>query len=137
MTDKTRTTVYLTDENIEWMDSKSINRSELINKLVRRYREGGEQMDAALADFERERIKSEMEQAEAKLDTLERQLNRIDDVVVSPEQREREQLEQTFETLTNIPADPDNMAIQNQADSHDMTPEEFATELEEWRENNA
>jgi predicted nucleic acid-binding Zn-ribbon protein len=137
MTDKTRTTVYLTDANVEWMDSQSINRSELINKLVRRYREGGGQMDAVLADFEKERIRSQMEQAKARLETLEGQLERVDDVVTSPEERREEQLHETFADMTGIPADPDNPAVRNQADNHDMDAETFADRLATWRADDA
>lgn len=137
MTDKTRTTVYLAQDNVDWMDAQSINRSDLINKLIRRYREGGRDMNAVLATFEKERIKSEMEQTRAKLETLEQQFDRVDDTVKSPEEARKEELRNTFADMQGIPADTDNMAVQNQAESHDMKPREFADKLQQWRQDNA
>lgn len=75
---------YVEEDHLEWMDRENVNRSELVNELLQRYRDGKGQMDAAIRDFRLEQLESEAEmledEAESKLEQAEKKRERVEDL---------------------------------------------------------
>ncbi len=78
------TSFYVDEDHLEWMERENINRSELVNDLLGRYRDGKGQMDAAIREFRIEQLEDEAEEleseAETKLSRAEKKRERIEDL---------------------------------------------------------
>jgi len=135
--DREPTSFNCREDHKEWMDAQNLNRSEFLNQLITDFRESGGSVDDIMTRFQLRQLEMEHEQLTKRAELVNDQMEQLEESMETQEEVERRQLVETFEKMDRIPADPDNMAVQNQAENHDMTPEEFAKELQEWRENNA
>jgi hypothetical protein len=133
MTDKTPTSVNLTNENLEYLDSETDNRSAFINRLIREYREGGS-TDAMMQRYRLELLSTERGLARKRMESLQEQIDEIQSAMETAEERREREFTETAERMDGIPADPSNPAVQTQAENLDMEPSAFADRLETWRE---
>jgi len=123
-------TVNLDDQNVEWLDAETDNRSAFVNKLVTKAREGSGEIDEAVAQFQREKLRRDREALEVKIEGIEKQLETIDNRVEAAEGRKEASLEATIDALEKTPRDPTNSAVQAHAERLGMSPQALVEELE-------
>lgn len=123
-------TVNLDDGNVEWLDAETDNRSAFVNKLITKAREGSGEIDEAVAQFQREKLRRDREALKVQIEGIEEQLEAIDDRMETAAGQRETSLEAVLENLSTTPRDPTNVAIRENAKDLGMTPEKLVTELE-------
>jgi predicted nucleic acid-binding Zn-ribbon protein len=129
MSDKKVTSVGLDPKNAEYLDQETNNKSRFINDLIEAHRHGTSEMEEVVIRYQREQLQSELRQIESRKESVESQLEIIDKRVTSKEQHREEQFAEAREVLADVPADPENPAVENWASKLDMTPSELLEEL--------
>jgi hypothetical protein len=121
------------------LEDPDVNASDLINRMLRHYRDGGRLADVALG-MRLEELRREREDAEAEISRLESRVSDIRD-----EERRLERKLENKETrldsavdeflgLDGTPAlDPDNAAVKNYAAKAGVPAEQFVEEVEARR----
>lgn len=138
---KTRVTLTLEEENVEWLDSVCNNRSAYVNDILEEARVGEYETMDILTAFERKKLDVEQKQLQAKLEAIEEAKEEFE----SKEERQtRETWEKAMRHITppamrsvdteSWQPDPSNDAVQHYADMLDITPEEFAERYPEKRQ---
>jgi len=130
MGDRKATSLYLEVDHVEWMEQKNLNRSEFVNDLIGRYREGNGRMDEAVARFRLEQLESEEATVETRLDSIQSEKERLRDQLKTSQAKAKVELEEAKESLEGTPREPTNAAIQTWADELGMTPQELIEALE-------
>lgn len=123
-------TVNLDDANVEWLDAETDNRSAFVNKLITKAREGNNDIERVVAQYQREQLERERAKLEVQLESVHDQLEAVDQRVSVAESQENAELEKSIEDLSGTPRDPTNIAIQKHAKKLGMTPEALIEELE-------
>lgn len=123
-------TVNLDDGNVEWLDAETDNRSAFVNKLVTKAREGSGEIDEAVAQFQREKLRRDRAALEVQIEGIEEQLETIDNRMEATAGQKEASLEATIEELSDTPRDETNPAIQNHAQKLNMSPDALVEELE-------
>jgi len=123
-------TVNLDEANVEWLDSETDNRSAFVNKLITRAREGGDEIDRVVAQYQREQLERERAKLEVQLESVHEQIEAVNNRVEVSESQRAASLEQSLEDLSETPRDPTNPAIQKHARELNMSPADLVEELE-------
>lgn len=123
-------TVNLDDVNVEWLDAETDNRSAFVNKLVTKAREGSGEVDEAVAQFQREKLRRDREALEVQIEGIDKQLETIQKRMEAAEGQKEASLEASIEDLEGTPRDPTNPAIQTHAERLNMSPAALVEELE-------
>lgn len=134
MTDKTPTTLNLTEANIEYLDAETDNRSAFVNELLEAHREGIGDM---LNQYRLDQLQVEKDTALSKAERIDDEMEAIRGQIESAEERREREFAETAEQMDGIPAAPDNAAVQTQAEKLDMDPAAFADRLRTWRQDDA
>jgi hypothetical protein len=104
MTEKEPTSINLRTDHKNWMDEKSINRSELINELLEEYRNGGQRSERAAKEYRKQQLSVDVAKLQSELETKTSQLQRIENELNSidnEKEQEREQvIQEAVETFT-------------------------------------
>lgn len=98
------TSFYIDEDHVEWMERENVNRSELVNDLLSRYREGKGQADAAVRDFRIEQLEDEAEQLESEGQTKMKQADKKRERIQDLKQRystEEQQKEESIDAILN------------------------------------
>ena len=82
--------VYLEEEHIEWIESQNLNRSEFMNELVKRHRNGQGQIEDAVREFRVEQLRSEISAKESQVQSQRRELEHLLEYEEQVEERESE-----------------------------------------------
>ena len=130
MGERKATSVYLEVDHVEWMERQNLNRSEFVNDLISRYRDGNGRMDEAVARFRLEQLSSEEVSVESRLETIQSEKERLREQLETSEKKAKVELEQAKDALQDTPKEPTNPAIQNWASDLGMTPQELIEQLE-------
>lgn len=77
-------------------------------------------------------IQREKNERERELDREQQEAEALRSKLEAVSSFDEKQRQETFETLETVPWEPDNPAIQTNADDLDMTPEELIAELEDY-----
>lgn len=133
MSNKRRITVSVNEELVDYLDGRYPNRSEKIESLIRKDREYGGQSRAAVLDLRLEQLRSEREQAQATVERVENEMDRIRERVAATEGTHEDALRAAFERCGDIPPDPENPGIRTQAGNVGLTPTEFAEQLDAYQ----
>lgn len=123
-------TVNLDDVNVEWLDAETDNRSAFVNRLITTAREGSGEIDQAVAQFQREKLRRDREALEVKIEGIDKQLSTIDNRMEANAGQNQASLEAAIDDLSDTPRDPTNPAIQNHAQKLNMSPHALVEELE-------
>ena len=123
-------TVNLDDVNVEWLDAETDNRSAFVNKLVTKAREGSGEVDEAVAQFQREKLRRDREALQVQIEGIDKQLETIQKRMEAAEGQKKASLEASIEDLEGTPRDPTNVAIQKHAERLNMSPAALVEELE-------
>lgn len=129
MTEKQIVSVSLTEENVEWLDAQTNNRSAYLNDVIDEIREGGGSA-AVIREFERRRLESQRKSIKAQLDTVTDQLEAIESMESKQEQQQNEVIERCVENWGRLP-DRDSPGVETQAEKAGMEPDEFYEALKE------
>lgn len=130
---KTRKNISIDSELAEIVDSREeFNLSGFVNAcLEQHFAQAGATSPAETA------MRARLEELEAELEDLEREQHRIrekrneiEEQLEEESDSEHELIEQARETLSSVPREPDNPAIQNWAGKLGITPEQLIDELE-------
>lgn len=145
MTEKERRTVTISKENDEWLGENGRNASQVVDELVTKRRESGG-LDAAIAQFRIEQVKSEIESMEKQLEMKRDELAEIKEDQRKAERRESvresERWDETLSALdfthlqsTGTYISASDGVVADRAAEHDMTVEEFRAEaIERYEE---
>jgi len=135
MTDKVQTKVYLPPDVKAMLDADPRSNSEAVEAaLVAEY--GGEKMTAVerrLDEYDRRisMIDSEINEREREKRELGEEKNALEERVEQRRTRFEQQLDDVADILKGVPLDPDNPAVQTQAEKLDLTPDELITKLQD------
>lgn len=123
-------TVNLDEENVEWLDAETDNRSAFVNRLVTKAKEGSGEIDEAVAQFQREKLRRDREALEVQIEGIDKQLETIHKRMEAAEGQKEASLEASIDDLEGTPRDPTNPAIQTHAERLNMSPADLVEELE-------
>jgi len=123
-------TVNLDEENVEWLDAETDNRSAFVNRLVTKAKEGSGEIDEAVAQFQREKLRRDREALQVQIEGIDKQLETIHERMEAAEGQKQASLESSIEALEGTPRDETNPAIQTHADRLNMSPADLVEELE-------
>lgn len=137
MSEKTPTSVNLRDAHIDRMDQRGLNRSELVNRLLDEYFDGGEAVSAAVEQYHIRQLKAQEEAAKAQFEAAREQRRKAEESVTTAEDKAEERFAEVAAEMDGIPADPSNPAVQTQAEKLDMDAGAFADRLRTWRADDA
>lgn len=138
MSDKEQKKVYLTPELAALLDAHPRSNSDVTASALNAYLKTKEiaDIEERLDELSREitekqsqinNRKRDLQQMEEERESLKARLNRLEDIHES----EDEKLQEAIAKLEDAPRDPDNPAVQTQADKLGMDPEELVQELPE------
>jgi hypothetical protein len=134
MTEKKLVSLNLSVDNVEWLDRVCNNRSAEVDEILTAYRRGGGNVEAAIERMRRELLLEKKRSLEGQLDSVESELNDIDDNIKTQEQHRNQVVQEAFDTLGDVPTNPDDAHIKHWAGKANMDPEEFAEAYEEMKE---
>lgn len=134
MSDKRRRSVTIDDDVDREVDARSdLNFSALVNDLLGQYfATGGDEKTAEL--LRAERLREEAGQLRDEADVKERQAKAIEDTVRERQKERQGEVEEAVDRLQNVPAQPDNPAVEAVADDVGMDPAELAAVVESRRD---
>lgn len=98
---KSSTSFYIKDEFIDRMEEQNINKSSLVNDLLRQYFEGESHVDMAVREIRRERIKAEQRALKKQLELTEEELEVLDEKESKYKQAYTRSLEELVENVKN------------------------------------
>lgn len=125
---KERTSLSLDPDVAAYLQQESVNASGLVNQLVKRHMNGGEDGDA-IREFRIRQLEDEAEELASREQRKREQVEKLRELK-QEEQNEREsEMKDAIDKLENVVRNPDNPAIQTQARNLGMTPEELIEEL--------
>lgn len=133
MGEKSRVTLNLSTDNVEWVDQNYGNRSRFVNDLINQYRQGTSEMNEAVARFRYEQLNAQEASLEARLESIRSEKETVSETLTTQEERRQDVVEQAARELT-VPADPENLAIIEWADRAEMPVEEFVEAYKEAKE---
>jgi len=120
----------------ELVDADRRNNQEILRAALWREFGGERQADIERRVEEKERrvsmIQSEKNERERELEREQKELAALREKLNSEEKEQQVRRQEAFDVLENVPWNPDNPAIQTNADDLDMTPEELIAELEDY-----
>jgi seryl-tRNA(Sec) selenium transferase len=96
---KSPTSVNLREDHKEWMDSQSINRSELINELLEQYRKTDGVESDAIRRFRAKQLETQIDAKENEVSLLKQELEEIQSNITTKEERKAELWEQAVSSL--------------------------------------
>ena len=126
---------YLSDDNADYL-SDHPNRSELVDRLITEYRQGG-QAENVILDYRIQQVSQEVAMSESMLETQRERLAELKDRKDRLRQQERATVRQFVDENPETghpPAKPENAAIQNWAREADMDAGDFAQAVRDERE---
>lgn len=129
MSENSRITISVSEENIAWLDANYNNRSGYIDDLLTQAREGGGKVDEAIRDYQIQQLSAEVNGMESELETKKARLEALQAEQRSEMAEKQRKLEDAKESLDGARLVPDNPAVQNWAEKVDMTPEELIEEV--------
>lgn len=129
MADREPRSVNFDVDNLEWMDDNIGNRSEFINELIQRYREGTSEMNEAVARFRLEQLQSQKASLKTRVDSIESEIESVRSNIHDAEKLSEAELSEAREALESTPKDPSNPAIKAWASDLGMTAVELVEEL--------
>lgn len=119
--------VSVDEEVDEYLGREGVNASELVNKLVKEYMNGGG--DNELLEFRKQQVKSEYQQLATQTRQKLNEFNRLEE----QQQRSEEDAQSTWDDavadLENTPRNPDSPPIVYWAEELGMSPSELCEEL--------
>lgn len=127
---KRRRSVSLEPDVHDYLSREEVNASALVNELVRRHMDGGME-DAAVLRLRKQQVESEVDHLKARTENKVEELEKLESKLESCTNQQQQKLEKAAAILEEVPADPTNPAVQNQADNLDMTAEELLEALDE------
>jgi len=128
MSDKERRGVSISEENNEFL-ARQDNASALVDDLVTQYRKSGKGRSEAALALQIEQKEGELEDVEGTANRLRSELKQLRALKSEYARKEQTEMEEVREKLANTTKDPDNPAIQQQADNLGMTPQQLLDEL--------
>lgn len=138
--EKQRTTLTLTQENVEWLDTVCNNRSAYVDDILTEARKGDYSATDILTAFERKKLDIEEQQLKAKLDAVKDAKQEFE---TQEEQQTREAWERALSQITppqlrtvdtgEWKPDPTDKAVKHYADELGISPEEFVDRYPEKR----
>lgn len=139
--EKQRRTVSLDDDLDDWLGNDGRNASELVNRLVREYRNGGRAENVALGmrleDIEHrlEQERAEVARAESRIERLERERSRIEDELKRRRERVQAVVDETVARIEDgrFPErnlHPSNPAVENWAAEAEMSARQFVATVD-------
>lgn len=136
MADRKSRSVNFDTDHLEWMDRNIGNRSEFINDLITKYREGGAEMNEAVARFRREQLRSQKASLETRLESVESELESVNGTLTTQEEQREDAFQKAERLFHDDLLELDDLhtghkAIQNHAENADMPVSEFVEEMKE------
>lgn len=131
MSDKTRRTVSIDEENDEFL-SQQDNGSAVVNDLVTQYRKDGEGRDLAALKLRHDQKVSELESAREDVERLESDVREIRAMIEEYESATEGTLEDARDALASVPDDKltvENPAVKHWAGETDMSPAALLKEI--------
>lgn len=128
MSDKERRTITLTPENESYLSNQN-NASAIVDDLITQLREGGDKHTAAI-DMQIEQQERELEEAQRKVERLERGLGELRELRAELSAEESVELEEARDALEGTPKEVDNKAVQHWAKKLGLTPEELLQQIQ-------
>lgn len=132
MTDKEIRSVRLPADLNELMKERDdVNWSAVIRQFLQEYVASGQGTEAALA-VRKEQVESELADARAEVERLERERDRLE-AALGEKRDERRDVFESFASLQGIDdPGPSNPAVQRHAEKIGMAPETFLAKYREW-----
>jgi len=141
MSEKTRRSMTISEQNDEWLGRTGRNASEMVDHLVTQYRKQGSAAGAIL-ELREEQLLSEIDSLQSQLKTKEDELEHVLEQKETMQQRKEQEPDAwekslnnlRFETLVGetIIESPDKL-IERRAGEHGLTVEEFEQEaIDRW-----
>jgi hypothetical protein len=127
---KERRTVSLEPEVDAYLSRDGVNASELVNSLVKKSMNGTDTEDA-LKELRKQQIRSDIQELQTRMESRREELDTIKDLEEEQQKERESQLQEAISKAKDAPRDPENPAIQTQAEKVGMSPEEFIDELPE------
>lgn len=123
--------IYVCDEHIEWMDREGYNRSGLINRLLDDFRESGEEIDRAVAEFRLTQLEKKADNLENQKESVEREMEEIKEKMGRDAKKREAVLEEAVGNIMPNQLEVGNRAVKNYAEKAGITQQEFIQEMEE------
>jgi len=126
---KERRTVSISEENDEYL-SDHPNASDLVDELVRKYRDGADKGTAAI-EVQLEQKREELRAAKRDVERIEQNVAELEQLKAELSRTENAQIAEAKRELSSIEGelDPTNPAVQNWAEKIGMTPAELIAEI--------
>lgn len=121
---KKRTSISVDPDVYQFLQQPEINQSQLIQELVREYRENEKRQVAAL-ELRLRQLEEDAENLEQRAQNKRQQAKEVAALLDDAQEAENEQLQEAREALSGINlqrVSPDNPAIENWASKLDMEP---------------
>lgn len=116
--------VTLSEENVEWMDEKNLNRSGVIDELITEHRNG--QSSAAARELRRRQLEHEREMLDRQAETIQEEIEEIESQHENTEAERRRIAQEAVESIGVEPSyGYENDAAETWAAKADMRPESF------------
>lgn len=127
---KERRTVSLDPEVDEHLAKDGVNASELVNSLVKSHADAGGN-ERAMLELREQQLESELADLESRTERKRQELQQVRDRLDETRDEREQIVTEARNTLTRIPDDPENEAIQNWAEKAGMSPEAFLQAVSE------
>lgn len=129
MSDKKRTSITVDPDVYEFLSQSEVNQSGLINDLVREYKDNEKRQVAALR-LRYQHLKREAEEARETAERKEEQAQDVKELLDEAESKETDKIQDVAEKLESVPKQPENPAVQHQAEKLGLTPEELLERID-------
>lgn len=131
MTGKENISATVDPEVASFLEQEHINKSGLINKLLKEHMNGGATENRML-ELREEQLESQLESLEVQCENIANQLESVRERQSEMREQEEKRLKDAMTVLETVPWDEDNPAIQQWADDLDMSETELINQLEDY-----